>query len=65
MEDEGEMKIGTFDPDLKAEIDKLQAKIDLSYDLLISSEVDPGLIKWLTSKWYAEKWALVDQIGRT
>ena len=62
MEDEGEMKTGTFDQDLKNQIDNLQAKIDLYYDWLIGEEAHRGLIKWLMSRWYAEKWELVKRI---
>jgi len=56
------MKTGTFDQDLKNQIDNLQAKIDLYYDWLIGEEAHRGLIKWLMSRWYAEKWALVKRI---
>ena len=62
------MKIGTFDEALKAEIDNLQAKIDRYYDWLMSPEARPltvaypDLYKWVMSRWYAEKWALVKRI---
>ena len=62
MEDEGEMKIGTFDQDLKAEIDEKQRLIDHCYAWLIGSEAHPDMIKWIVSRWYEEKWALVKRI---
>ena len=62
MEDEGEMKIGTFDQDLKAEIDEKQRLIVHTYAWLISKEAHPGLIKWMMSRLYEEKWALVKRI---
>ena len=55
------MKTGTIDPDLKAEIDNLQARIDWYYDFWITKygyNPHPRIMV----EWYAEKWALVDQI---
>jgi len=56
------MKIGAIDPDLKAHIDSLQATIDRCYAWLISKEAHPNMIKWIVSRWYEEKWALVKRI---
>jgi len=62
------MKIGAIDPDLKAEIDKLQAEIDHYYDWLASpaarmlTTAYHDLYKWVISRWYAEKWDLVKRI---
>ena len=56
------MKIGTFDEGLKAEIDEKQRLIDHCYAWLIGSEAHPDMIKWIVSRLYAEKWALVKRI---
>ena len=56
------MKIGTFDPDLKAHIDSLQAKIYRQYDWMIRFSAHPDTNWWLISRWYAEKWELVKRI---
>ena len=54
------MKTGTFDQDLKNEIDEKQRLIDH----LCREYPWNRTSSWL-KRLYAEKWALVDQIGRT